>query len=413
MELDGGVLMFMNSPSNCLEHLRDKFCGMNLGIMDYNVQCDCRSRMARWRPLKKLHVQVGCVGWGWSGWYLNTQVHSEVGCGLGGLVGSGNYAPEKYISIFLLFQEFPVGTLHICELMLDEFDIISAFDSSKTVQGVEILNPRGVRLTNEWTTNDLLPKLFHKFWKKYRGHLTFYYSGQASPASKTVPVFSIFHRHKKLPFFEVLLNIQKGILIFRYQGKISFQRTVVSYGESIDKLDSILLHIKRKEVEINIGCMTKKKIKLRQPLVKIPNTAKMFLHQYQNTEKYTVKNLLMFYSLKTPEKLCYFTYALAEVQTLLLMHWHLTSSKELAPFDKNDQLTHRIKYGLKGLIFEAKAYSFYNKKLATCSQDGETITYQKDESGIVLSKDIDRVPSLEQQVTQLYLEVEKLKNEFK
>ncbi|KAJ8315303.1 hypothetical protein KUTeg_007453 [Tegillarca granosa] len=281
------------------------------------------------------------ISWVWIGWWKLSK----------------GYAPEKYISIFLLFQEFPV-----------EFDIISVFDSSKTVQGVEILNPRGVKLTNEWTTNDLLPKLFHKFWKKYRGHLTFYYSGQASPASKTVPVFSIFHRHKKLPFFEVLLNIQKGILIFRYQGKISFQRTVVSYGESIDKLDSVLLHIKRKEVEINIGCMTKKIIKLRQPLVKIPNSAKMFLHQYQNTEKYTPDDFL--------------------------------------------QIDFRHIF-FKGLIFEAKAYSFYNKKLATCSQDGETITYQKDESGIVLSKDIDRVPSLEQQVTQLYLEVEKLKNEFK
>lgn len=167
------------------------------------------------------------------------------------------------------------------------------FDSSKTLPGVENLNPKGVKLTNEWTSNDLLQKSFHKFWKNYRGHLTFFYSGQATPTTKTVPIFSIFHRHKKLPFFEVLLNIKKGILILRYQGKISFQRTVVSYGGSLDKLDSVLLHIKRKDVEINIGCMTKKKIKLRQPLVRIPYTAKIFLHQYQNTDKYTVSIIII------------------------------------------------------------------------------------------------------------------------
>ena len=174
--------------------------------------------------------------------------------------------------------------------------------------GVEKLKPKGLKFTSLWDPSSIADVNFRRFWKNYRRRLTFYFSGQMIPQTKAVPIFSVYHKRKPLPYFEIQLNFKEGEVIIRYQGKKSFQRSYIRYGKALDMLSSFVIHLDKNIVTLRLGCENARSVKLKQHLPRFPTAAKIALQDHRTTEKFVVsivKIILFRISYISYSELCY------------------------------------------------------------------------------------------------------------
>lgn len=170
-------------------------------------------------------------------------------------------------------------------------DLVRNLRKLKDSPGVEKLTPKGYKLTSKWN-----PKVFHskhvpRFWRRYKGVLSYYISGQSDQGLKSVPLLTIYHHRKLLPILEVSINMKSRKLIMRYQGKVSFQRKYVELSAPVMKFFNVLLHVNRTSLVVKLGCNIPHVIHLSQPLMKIPSTAKVSLSDPRASHKFTVSTL--------------------------------------------------------------------------------------------------------------------------
>lgn len=153
--------------------------------------------------------------------------------------------------------------------------------------GITPVRPKGYQFTSAWTPSKLKFRNARHFLKTFKNELTYFFSGNISVTHVDLPILSIFHKKKKLPFLEILVNIKEDKLIVRYQGKISFQRfeTVLHSGGNSDF--SILIHCNRTHVSINNNCI-ENVVKLRQPFARISHNAVVFLQNRKSSQKFQV-----------------------------------------------------------------------------------------------------------------------------
>lgn len=154
------------------------------------------------------------------------------------------------------------------------------------------MEPKGYKITSKWNPCNLPNIKFKRFWKKYHGKLTFYFSGQIIPQSKPIPIFSIYHKRKLLPYFEALVDFQKGKVIIRYQGVTSFQRSFISFDSTIQSISGAIIQIKTDEVRIQLDCLPLKSVKLRQKIAPIPRSSKIALQDFKSKEKVIVSTCI-------------------------------------------------------------------------------------------------------------------------
>ena len=183
------------------------------------------------------------------------------------------------------------------DLCVSEVDLIaSLYDRAATLPGLEKVDPKGYKFTSKWNPRNLPNFKFKKFWKKYQGKLTFYFSGQIIPQTKPIPIFSIYHRRKLLPYFEALVDFQKGRVIIRYQGVTSFQRSFISYDSPIQSISGGIIQINTDKVNIQLDCLPPKSIRLNQKIAPIPRSSKIALQDVKSKEKVIVsKNIDLVY----------------------------------------------------------------------------------------------------------------------
>lgn len=187
-------------------------------------------------------------------------------------------------------------------LFFSEVDLISTlYAKAAKLPGLEKVEPKGYKITSKWNPRNLPNIKFKRFWKKYHGKLTFYFSGQIIPQSKPIPIFSIYHKRKLLPYFEALVDFQKGKVIIRYQGVTSFQRSFISFDSTIQSISGAIIQIKTDEVRIQLDCLPLKSVKLRQKIAPIPRSSKIALQDFKSEEKVIVSTCikLEIYNLQT------------------------------------------------------------------------------------------------------------------
>lgn len=187
-------------------------------------------------------------------------------------------------------------------LFFSEVDLISTlYAKAAKLPGLEKVEPKGYKITSKWNPRNLPNIKFKRFWKKYHGKLTFYFSGQIIPQSKPIPIFSIYHKRKLLPYFEALVDFQKGKVIIRYQGVTSFQRSFISFDSTIQSISGAIIQIKTDEVRIQLDCLPLKSVKLRQKIAPIPRSSKIALQDFKSKEKVIVSTCikLEIYNLQT------------------------------------------------------------------------------------------------------------------
>ncbi|XP_069129569.1 uncharacterized protein [Argopecten irradians] len=168
-----------------------------------------------------------------------------------------------------------------------ELDFVRLIRKLKDLPGVEKLTPKGFKLTEKWNPKILNSKQIRKVWRKYKGEMSYYISGQSDKGLKIVPLLSIYHHNKLLPILELSINMKSRKLTVRYQGKISFQRKDVELSAPVLKYFSVLLHINRTAVVLRHGCEAEHVIQLSQPLMKIPSTAKVSISDPRRSPKFT------------------------------------------------------------------------------------------------------------------------------
>lgn len=153
--------------------------------------------------------------------------------------------------------------------------------------GIVPVRPKGYQFNSNWTPTKLKYRNARRFIKTYRNKFTYLFSGNISLVTDNVPILSIFHRRKKLPYLEVVINIRDDKLIFRYQGKISFQRieTILHSGGSSDL--HILIYYNRTHVTFNSNCVLTI-VKLRQPVARFSHNAVIFLQNHRSQQKFQV-----------------------------------------------------------------------------------------------------------------------------
>lgn len=174
-----------------------------------------------------------------------------------------------------------------------EVDLISTlYAKAAKLPGLEKVEPKGYKITSKWNPRNLPNIKFKRFWKKYHGKLTFYFSGQIIPQSKPIPIFSIYHKRKLLPYFEALVDFQKGKVIIRYQGVTSFQRSFISFDSTIQSISGAIIQIKTDEVRIQLDCLPLKSVKLRQKIAPIPRSSKIALQDFKSKEKVIVSTCI-------------------------------------------------------------------------------------------------------------------------
>lgn len=178
-------------------------------------------------------------------------------------------------------------------MCVSEVDLIaSLYDRAATLPGLEKVDPKGYKFTSKWNPRNIPNFKFKKFWKKYQGKLTFYFSGQIIPQTKPIPIFSIYHRRKLLPYFEALVDFQKGRVIIRYQGVTSFQRSFISYDSPIQSISGGIIQINTDKVNVQLDCLPPKSIRLNQKIAPIPRSSKIALQDVKSKEKVIVsKNI--------------------------------------------------------------------------------------------------------------------------
>lgn len=178
-------------------------------------------------------------------------------------------------------------------LFFSEVDLISTlYAKAAKLPGLEKVEPKGYKITSKWNPRNLPNIKFKRFWKKYHGKLTFYFSGQIIPQSKPIPIFSIYHKRKLLPYFEAFVDFQKGKVIIRYQGVTSFQRSFISFDSTIQSISGAIIQIKTDEVRIQLDCLPLKSVKLRQKIAPIPRSSKIALQDFKSKEKVIVSTCI-------------------------------------------------------------------------------------------------------------------------
>lgn len=178
-------------------------------------------------------------------------------------------------------------------LFFSEVDLISTlYAKAAKLPGLEKVEPKGYKITSKWNPRNLPNIKFKRFWKKYHGKLTFYFSGQIIPQLKPIPILSIYHKRKLLPYFEALVDFQKGKVIIRYQGVTSFQRSFISFDSTIQSISGAIIQIKTDEVRIQLDCLPLKSVKLRQKIAPIPRSSKIALQDFKSKEKVIVSTCI-------------------------------------------------------------------------------------------------------------------------
>lgn len=202
--------------------------------------------------------------------------------------------PELEYSIQLyVANNLNLNPIDVFFLFFSEVDLISTlYAKAAKLPGLEKVEPKGYKITSKWNPRNLPNIKFKRFWKKYHGKLTFYFSGQIIPQSKPIPIFSIYHKRKLLPYFEALVDFQKGKVIIRYQGVTSFQRSFISFDSTIQSISGAIIQIKTDEVRIQLDCLPLKSVKLRQKIAPIPRSSKIALQDFKSKEKVIVSTCI-------------------------------------------------------------------------------------------------------------------------
>lgn len=198
-----------------------------------------------------------------------------------------------YFTQLYVASNLNLNPIDVFFLFFSEVDLISTlYAKAAKLPGLEKVEPKGYKITSKWNPRNLPNIKFKRFWKKYHGKLTFYFSGQIIPQSKPIPIFSIYHKRKLLPYFEALVDFQKGKVIIRYQGVTSFQRSFISFDSTIQSISGAIIQIKTDEVRIQLDCLPLKSVKLRQKIAPIPRSSKIALQDFKSKEKVIVSTCI-------------------------------------------------------------------------------------------------------------------------
>lgn len=198
-----------------------------------------------------------------------------------------------YFTQLYVANNLNLNPIDVFFLFFSEVDLISTlYAKAAKLPGLEKVEPKGYKITSKWNPRNLPNIKFKRFWKKYHGKLTFYFSGQIIPQSKPIPIFSIYHKRKLLPYFEALVDFQKGKVIIRYQGVTSFQRSFISFDSTIQSISGAIIQIKTDEVRIQLDCLPLKSVKLRQKIAPIPRSSKIALQDFKSKEKVIVSTCI-------------------------------------------------------------------------------------------------------------------------
>lgn len=198
-----------------------------------------------------------------------------------------------YFTQLYVANNLNLNPIDVFFLFFSEVDLISTlYAKAAKLPGLEKVEPKGYKITSKWNPRNLPNIKFKRFWKKYHGKLTFYFSGQIIPQSKPIPIFSIYHKRKLLPYFEALVDFQKGKVIIRYQGVTSFQRSFISFDSTLQPISGAIIQIKTDEVRIQLDCLPLKSVKLRQKIAPIPRSSKIALQDFKSKEKVIVSTCI-------------------------------------------------------------------------------------------------------------------------
>lgn len=198
-----------------------------------------------------------------------------------------------YFTQLYVANNLNLNPIDVFFLFFSEVDLISTlYAKAAKLPGLEKVEPKGYKITSKWNPRNLPNIKFKRFWKKYHGKLTFYFSGQIIPQSKPIPIFSIYHKRKLLPYFEALVDFQKGKVIIRYQGVTSFQRSFISFDSTLPSISGAIIQIKTDEVRIQLDCLPLKSVKLRQKIAPIPRSSKIALQDFKSKEKVIVSTCI-------------------------------------------------------------------------------------------------------------------------
>lgn len=198
-----------------------------------------------------------------------------------------------YFTQLYVASNLNLNPIDVFFLFFSEVDLISTlYAKAAKLPGLEKVEPKGYKITSKWNPRNLPNIKFKRFWKKYHGKLTFYFSGQIIPQSKPIPIFSIYHKRKLLPYFEASVDFQKGKVIIRYQGVTSFQRSFISFDSTIQSISGAIIQIKTDEMRIQLDCLPLKSVKLRQKIAPIPRSSKIALQDFKSKEKVIVSTCI-------------------------------------------------------------------------------------------------------------------------
>lgn len=198
-----------------------------------------------------------------------------------------------YFTQLYVASNLNLNPIDVFFLFFSEVDLISTlYAKAAKLPGLEKVEPKGYKITSKWNPRNLPNIKFKRFWKKYHGKLTFYFSGQIIPQSKPIPIFSIYHKRKLLPYFEALVDFQKGKVIIRYQGVTSFQRSFISFDSTIQSISGAIIQIKTDEVRFQLDCLPLKSVKLHQKIAPIPRSSKIALQDFKSKEKVIVSTCI-------------------------------------------------------------------------------------------------------------------------
>ena len=111
-----------------------------------------------------------------------------------------------------------------------------------------------------------------KIIRKKATSLTVEFIGYSSN-KKLATLFGIYLKNRKLPLFELNLDMLKRKVVLRYQGKKSFQRVTLMFGASLGNWSVLSAEINKTHFTVTVGCSEVKSYKLMQKMNKIPRKA--------------------------------------------------------------------------------------------------------------------------------------------
>ena len=135
-----------------------------------------------------------------------------------------------------------------------------------------------------------------KVIRKKTTSLTVEFIGYSSN-KKLATLFGIYLKNRKLPLFELSLDVLKRKVVLRYQGKKSFQRVTLMFGASLGNWSVLSAEMNKTHFTVTVGCLEVKSFKLYQKMNKIPRRAFGILGSDRYSENKFMVRITIFFCL--------------------------------------------------------------------------------------------------------------------